>query len=140
MPDMQEFFTRQHEHLNRLETSVAKTKTELDAARNESLESLKRKRDQAAANRDAFNKKISDAVNQMQARIEAKKQETDASIEDWKRRREVGKLENRAQSLESYAEAAMNVVDYAHDEAFAATLDAIEARRQAEEAKAGARV
>jgi hypothetical protein len=138
MPDMQEFFNRQHEHLNRLETSVVKTKRELDAARNESLESLKRKRDQAAANRENFNKKISDAVNQMQARIEAKKQETDASIDDWKRRREVSKLENRAQSLEAYAEAAMNVVDYAYDEAFAACLDAIEARRLAEEAKAGA--
>jgi hypothetical protein len=117
-----------------------KTKTELDAARNESLDSLKKKRDRAAANRETFNRKISDAVNQMKARIEAKKLETDASIEDWKRKREVSKLENRAKSLESYAEAAMNVVDYAHDEAFAATLDAIEARRQAEEAKAGARV
>jgi adenylate kinase family enzyme len=139
MPDMQEFFTRQHEHLNRLETAVEKTKTELEAARNESLESLRRKREQAAANRESFNKKISDAANQMKANIEAKKQETDASIEDWKNRREVSKLENRARSLETYAEAAMNVVDYAHNEAFAASLDAIEARRQAEEAKAGAR-
>lgn len=135
MPDTHEFFTRQHEHLNRLEASIVKTKAELEAARTASLESLKAKRDQAAASRENFNKKMSDAVNQMQTRMQAKKQETDAAVEDWKRRREVKKLEDRAESLEDYADAALSVVGYAADEALAASLDAIEARRQAEEAK-----
>ena len=96
MPDTHEFFTRQHEHLNKLEASIVKTQTELEAARTASLESLKAKRNQAAANRETFNKKMSDAVNQMRTRTEAKKQETDAAVEDWKRRREVKKLEDRA--------------------------------------------
>jgi len=136
MPDTHEFFTRQHERLNRLETSVVKTQTELEAARTEATDSLKAKRGQAAASREAFQQKISEPVNKMKASVEARRAETDATIEEWKRKREINKLERRAQDLEDYADAAMAVLDIAQEEARQACLEAIEARLVAEETKA----
>jgi hypothetical protein len=136
MPDVHEFFTRQHERLNRLETSVVKTRTELEAARNEATDSLKAKRDQASASREAFQQRISEPVNKMKASVEARRAETDATIEEWKRKREINKLEHRAQDLEDYADAAMAVLDIAQEEARQACLEAIEARLVAEETKA----
>ena len=135
MADVHEFFTRQHEHLNRVENSIVKTQTELEFARTEALESLKAKRDKAAASRQAFQSKMTDSVNKMKANLEGRKAQTDAAVEEWKRKREVSKLENRARDLEDYAEAAITVLELAQEEAYVASLDAIEARRQAEDAK-----
>ncbi len=138
MPGTQEFFTRQHEHLNRMETKIVKTRTDLESARNEKLDSLKAKRERAAAARQSFHSSIGEKVNKMKASVEGRHAQTEATIEEWKRKREVNKLENRASDLEDYAEAAMSVLNLAQDEAHQASLDAVEARRLAEEAKAAA--
>lgn len=135
MPDTHEFFTRQHENLNRLETSVVKNRTAIEAARTEALESLQAKRAGAKASRDAFQQKIAEPVNKMKASMDARRSETEATVEEWKRKREVNKLENRARDLEDYADSAMTVLDMAEEEAVLATLEAIEARRIADEAK-----
>lgn len=137
MPSTQEFFTRQHEQLNRLETRVVKTRTDLEAARDDTAENLKAKREKAAATREAFQAKIAAPVNRMKASVEARQAQTEAAVQEWKHKREVNKLDNRARDLEEYAEAAMTVLDLAEEEAHLATLDAIEARLVAEEAKAG---
>jgi hypothetical protein len=136
MADVHEFFTRQHERLNQLETSIVKTQTELDSARSEAMDSLKAKRDQAAASREAFQQSIGNSVDKMKASMEARRDETEATIEEWKRKREVNKLERRAQNLEDYADAAMTVLAIAQEEARQACLEAIVARRVADEAKA----
>jgi hypothetical protein len=135
MASVHEFFTKQHEHLNRVETSIVKMRADLEASRNEAMASLKAKREKAAASRQAFQLKIADSVNKMKANAEERKAQTDATVEEWKRKREVNKLENRARDLEDYADAALTVVDLAQEEAGVALLEAIEARRQAEEAK-----
>ncbi len=136
MPTTQEFFTRQHEHLNQMETTIVKTRTDLDSARNEALDGLRAKRERAAGARQSFQANISEKVSKMKASVEARQAQTEAAVEEWKRKREVNKLENRARDLEEYAEAAMTVVILAQEEAYQASLDAIEARRLAEEAKA----
>jgi hypothetical protein len=138
MADTHEFFTRQHEHLNKIETSIVKTQTDLNAARTEALASLQAKREQAAAAGEARQEKIRSGITHMRTRMEAKKQETDAAIEGWKQKRELHKLESRARSAEDYAAAAMTVLDAAQEEARAASLEAIEARRVADEAKQAA--
>jgi hypothetical protein len=138
MPDTHEFFTRQHEQLNRLETSVVKTRAELESARNEAMDSLKTKRNDAAATRESFQKRITESVDKMKASTEARRAETEATIEEWKRNRDVEKLENRADNLEEYADASMTVLNIAQEGARQASLDAIEARRQADEVKKGA--
>jgi hypothetical protein len=135
MPTMQEFFTREHERLTKIETSIVKTKTELEAARTEAMGSLKTRRDHLDATREARHKQMTDANNRMRARMDAKRLETAATIDAWKHQREVHKLEQRAKGAEDYADAALAVLELAQEEARAATLEAIEARREAEEAK-----
>lgn len=135
MPSTQEFFTRQHEHLNQMETKIVKTRTDLESARSEALDSLKAKRERAAAARQSFQSNISEKVNMMKASVEGRQAQTEAAIEEWKRKREVNKLENRARDLEEYAEAAMAVLNLAQEEAAQASLDSVEARRLADEAK-----
>jgi hypothetical protein len=133
-----EFFVRQHEHLNQLETSIVKTRGELEAAQNEAMDNLTAKRSQAAASRASFQTKITDSINQMKASVEARRAQGEAAVKEWKTKREVEKLEHRADDLEAYAEAAMRVLDIAQEEAAQASLDAIEARRVAVEARAAA--
>jgi hypothetical protein len=135
MGTTQEFFTRQHQRLMNVETSIEKTRTDLDAARTEAMESLQAKRAQAEAAREARHQQITDKTSQMRARMDATRQETAATVDGWKHTREVHKLENRAQDAEAYAEAATAVLELAHEEARAASLEAIEARRDAEAAK-----
>ena len=138
MVDTHEFFTRQHEELSKLETSIVKTQTDLTSARSETLANLKAKRDQAAAHGEARLQQLRDGVGRMDARMEAKKQESDATIEAWKQKREVHKLDQRARSAEEYADAAMMVLNSAQEEARAASLEAVESRRVADEAMQGA--
>ena len=84
----------------------------------------------------AFHEKITGSVNNMKASALARRADTDAKIDEWKRNREVNELENRAKDFEDYAEAAMGVLNLAKDEALQASLDAVEARLQAEDARA----
>ena len=137
MPSTQEFFTRQHERLNRMETSIVKTRSDLESARDQTIESLKAKREAAAASRASFHEKITGSVENMKASVQARQAETDVKVAEWKRNREINKLENRAKDFEDYADAAMNVLTMAEEEALQASLEAIEARLQAEDAKAG---
>jgi hypothetical protein len=138
MTQMHGFFTRQHEQLNRLETALVQTRTELESARTETLASLQAKGDQAAAARAARQQQIADGATRMKTRMEAKKQETAATIAGWKQRRELHKLDDRARSAEEYAEAATMVLNAAQEEARSASLEAVEARRVADEAKEAA--
>jgi hypothetical protein len=135
---MHQLFTRQHQRLNQIETSIAESRKELEAARTGALGTVQAARDRAVATREAHQQQFEDGVAQMKSRIEALKQQTEATVEGWKRRGEIAKLEDRARTAEEYAEAAMYVLDVAQEEARAASLEAIEARRIADEAKQGA--
>jgi len=67
-----------------------------------------------------------------------KKQQTAESIASWKQRREVDKLQNRAERAEDYAIDMVTVAAADFDEAEEAVYEAIVARVEAEEAAAGA--
>jgi len=135
MPSTHEFFTRQHEQLTRLETSIVQTQQEMEAARTTAQANLKESRDEAIAMREAFQQKMTAAVGQMQAGLAARKQATDAKVAEWKQKRQIERLEARAEAAEEYAEAAMAVLDLAQQEASAASIEAVAARREATEAK-----
>jgi len=135
MAKMQEFFNRQHEQLTKLETLVVQTKKELEEARSEARANLREMRDETRFARQALQEDVTDAYNKMKASMEARKKESQATIEEWKRKREVTRLENRARDLEEYADAATDVARLALEEARAASVDAVEARRVADEAK-----
>ena len=135
MTGTHEFFTRQHQHLTKLETSIEKTKGDLETARTETLASLRKRRDEAVAARKARQEQVADAAGKMKTHAEQKRHETDAAVEGWVRERKSEMLEHRANEAEDYAIAASDMVDAAEEEAWAAALEAIEARRVADEVK-----
>lgn len=134
------------------ESSKQKLSKEIDAAKGK-LEALKRdiaemheedkatlrarqaeiraRLDEQKANAQDLHAKITNWKNE-------KKQQTAESIASWKQRREVDKLQNRAERAEGYAIDMVTVAAADFDEAEEAVYDAIVARAEAEEAAAGA--
>lgn len=79
--------------------------------------------------------KVSDAKAKLEERVQAKKEEVESDIAEWKTNREINKLEKRADNAEEYAAAAIDFAAACVQEADLATLEAIVARMDAEGAK-----
>jgi len=80
--------------------------------------------------------KVAAANAKMANWAEQKKSATSAKIADWKTKREIAKLQDRADSAEDYAAAARDVAAAALDEAEKASLEAWRARQDADAALA----
>jgi hypothetical protein len=80
--------------------------------------------------------KVSAAQANMKNWAEQRKAATNEKIAEWKAKRELGKLQGRADDAEGYAAAAIDVAVAAVDEAEKASLEAWLARRDADNAKA----
>ena len=76
------------------------------------------------------------AKEKAEERLQMKKEEVEAQIQEWKVNREINKLDRRAEKSEEYAVAAIDFAAAAVAEADLATLEAIEARLIAEAVKA----
>ena len=100
------------------ETEAA-IQTKLKAAK----ETLEAKKQEAAA-----------AKARMEEFVEAKKAETQAAVAEWKANRDHKKLEKRAERARKYAEACMEVALFSAAEAEEAILEAVAARRDADDA------
>ena len=136
-------------HLNGIEAKVLGAKADLDEAiagvkadAAESRENAKAAvEEKIAAGREAIEaekQKVQQARDEMHARIEEKKGETEAKIAEWKTQREIHRLQKRADNAEDYAAWAVIYALDALDEASIATLEAVAARMDAEEAEAAA--
>ena len=76
-----------------------------------------------------------EAKTKIEARVAEKKSELDSTVQEWKKNREISKLESRADAAEVYAE----FVEFAMAaavEADIATLEAVAARIDADQATA----
>lgn len=121
------------DRLNAVEDHMAKIQQRVDTAKKESRAAIKAKADEVKAKMDAQRQQAEEAKAKIKSRIEEKKTETDAKIEEWKAKRDLHKLEKRADRAEDYAAACIMIAsDYAW-EAELATLEAIDARLLAEE-------
>lgn len=80
-------------------------------------------------------------ASKMQADIASWRQEkvahTQEAIQSWRQRREIDKLETRAERAEDYAVEMVNVAAFDFDEAEEAVLEAVAARIDAEQAAVG---
>jgi len=70
----------------------------------------------------------------MEEFVEAKKAETRAAVGEWKANRDRKKLEKRAERAQKYAEACIAVALCSAEEAEVAILEAVAARRDADDA------
>lgn len=80
--------------------------------------------------------KVSAAQANMKNWAEQRKAATNEKIAEWKAKRELGKLQGRADDAEGYAAATIDVAGAAVDEAEKASLEAWLARQDADNAKA----
>ncbi len=91
---------------------------------------------EAKAGLHAAKDDVEAARARMRAHVEEKKAETEDRIAEWKHNREVAKLEIRAVDLEVYASWTILVAAHAINEADLATMEAIAARLDADNAAA----
>ena len=100
------------------ETEAA-IQTKLNAAK----ETLHAKKQEAAA-----------AKTRLEAFAEDKKTETKAAVEEWKANHDRKKLEKRAERAEKYADTCIDVANFSAAEAQVAILEAVSARKDADDA------
>jgi TolA-binding protein len=113
-------------------------KKDVVALRNEDMEALREKRDE-------INKRLDeqkDSARKLQADIASWKKEkvahTQEAIGTWRRRREVQKLQKRAERAEEYALDLVSVAAFDFEEAEQAVIDAVVARFDANLASSAA--
>ena len=89
-----------HQQLTDLKAAVDRTQAWIQAANAKVLTNPKAKRDEATAGLEARRTDIAEANARMKERVEAKKAETDTAVAAWKAKREVRKLEDRAEGAD----------------------------------------
>jgi hypothetical protein len=129
------FTERMHAHLMDVKSSLDGTVADIQSAGSRAGGALQSKRDEAQAAVEARRKEIEAANAKMKANVDAKKSSAAAAVAEWKAKRNIERLEHRADIAEDYATAAVDVAWGSFQEATAAILDAIVARADAEEAK-----
>ena len=125
------------DHLTAVEDRLNRVKASVQSAADEGREALEARKQKVEADFEAEKHKVEEAKAKAKNWAEEKKAETDAKIEEWKRNRDIHKLEKRADNAEEYAEAAIYIAAAAVDEADYAILNAVAARLIADEAARG---
>ncbi len=129
------FFESLRDRLHAIESRLESVKTNVDKAGQETEATIKAKLDEARTKVEQSKRDAEDARAKVAAYIERKTFETEAKIEAWKKERELKELDSRAERAEEYAESTILLALSPVEEAEVATLEAIAARRDFEEAK-----
>ena len=122
--------------LTQVEESLTKVGDNLKSAPQQAADSIQSSIEAAKSQHEKNMQTLHDAKASLDERVQARKDEIETQIAEWKRSREVSKLETRADKAEGYAVAAIEFAAAAVAEADLATLEAIAARLDAEDAKA----
>lgn len=126
-------FTKQlHDRLEVLEERAKSLRNNIQSMPKEAQAEIQSKIDRAKINLDAKKQEFDEYWTKLKAQVEEKESEVKSQVEEWKIRREVKKLEHRADQAEGYANTAIFLAMATMEEAEKATLEAIAARRDAE--------
>jgi predicted nucleic acid-binding Zn-ribbon protein len=129
--DLREQLTTADNRLNDL-------KNQVESAGEESRDAIQAKIDQAKSALEEQKSKAEEGRQRVKSYLEADLAETNQDVHDWKQKRELHKLDKRAERRENYAADAIFIAAAAIDEANVAFLEALEARLDAEEAHGAA--
>jgi hypothetical protein len=122
------------ERLNALEGRIQSVKTNVQALPAKAEKALRETLDDVRTKLQAQKERVEKARLDLKARADQKIAETKEAINEWKAKREVRKLNARAERAEAYAEAAIFLALASIDEAEEAVLDAVAARKDADTA------
>ena len=133
-----EFCNDLRDDLTAADKRLQDLKGQVENANQETREAVQAKLDQARANLDQQKSKAEDRQQRIKSYLDEKVAETQHDINDWKTKREIKKLERRAERREGYAADTVIIAMAAIDEANLAVLEALDARFDAEDTQ-GAR-
>ena len=133
-----EFCNNLRDRLNRVEAKLDHVKASVDKAGNDTQAAITAKLDEAKSKVEQSKRDAERAQAKVSAYLDEKKAETAAKIEDWKRERQLKKLDSRAEKAEDYAVSSVAFAVVAIEQAELATLEAIASRIDAEEARSTA--
>jgi uncharacterized coiled-coil DUF342 family protein len=124
------------EHIDAARAKLDALKKDLAGMHEEDVEALRKRRDEIDKRLDEQREK----AQQLQADIESWKNEkvahTQEAVTSWRKKRELKKLENRAERAEEFAIDLVLTAAYDFEEAEQAVLDALTARYDANAASA----
>jgi hypothetical protein len=123
------------ERLNAIEGRIQSVKTSMHDLPAKAEKAVREKLDQARIKLQSQKERVEKARIDLKGRTEQKVAEAKEAINEWKAKREVRKLNARAERAEAYAEAAMVVALASIDEAEEAVLEAAAARMDADAAQ-----
>lgn len=123
-------------HLNALEKQVDNVKSSLQSLPEQGEQALQKSLNETRSKIEAQRKKVEQAQASLKSRAESKITQAKDAINEWKDKREVNKLNSRADRAEQYAADAVYIAIAALDEAEEAIVDAVMARIDAENAAA----
>jgi chromosome segregation ATPase len=130
-----EFCNDLRDDLTAADKRLQDLKGQVENANQETREAVQAKLDQAKANLDQQKSKAEDRQQRIKSYLDEKVTETQHDINDWKTKREIKKLERRAERREGYAADTVIIAMAAIDEANLAVLEALDARFDAEDAQ-----
>ena len=124
------------EQLSKVQQRLASAKQEIDQLAAQDREQIHRKADEIRARMQQERAKAEKTRSEISEWMQAKKEHTQEKVASWRQKRDIERLQRRADRAEDYA---LNMVVNAlidADEAEVAVLDALEARLDAESASA----
>ena len=108
-------------------------KAKVEDLSKETADEIQEKLDEIKKMAETTKQEAAAAKTKVEDYAETKKAETEATIAGWKANRERKKLEKRAEQAEKYAESSVDLALYYYTEAQVAILEAIAARKDADE-------
>lgn len=128
-------FTKQlHDNLEAVEDRAKSLKNGIQSLPRKTQAEIQSKLNEAKANLDAKKQEFHDYRAKLKTQLAEKESEVMSNIEEWKSNREAEKLEHRADKAEDYAATVTFLAVAAMEEAEEATLAALDARRDADNA------
>ena len=122
---------------SKLDSGIGQLKTaqsHLADLQKETTAAIQSKLDKANQALAAKKQQAADAKEKVEAYLSNKTAETQAAVAEWKSSHDRKKLEKRAERAEQYAESCVEMALYYADTAEAAILEAVAARKDADEA------
>jgi len=127
-----QFCDQLRDHLNGLENQVDTLKSNLQKLPKQGEQVLQKNLNEARSRIEGQKKKVEQAQASLKARAEQKIGQAKEAINEWKAKRDVSKLNSRADRAEQYAADAVCIAVAALDEAEVAIFDAVIARMDAD--------
>jgi hypothetical protein len=123
-------------HLDEAKQRMDQARHDIATLQEEDKESIRKKADEVRQRLDAQQARAQELRDRVSSWLRDEKQQTDAQVASWRKKREIKHLERRADRAEEYAVSAVVTAMMDADEAEIAVLDALDARLDAEVAAA----